>query len=280
MIEAKMDAPAGMLKGLAAMHRTKRGEVKGRSRKAQKRLLWVIAESAGAFRDNALFVTLTVGRDGLAWPEAKRRFNVWCMGLRRQCDNVCGIWVAESQKRGAPHFHLLVSPASGLSQKALRLGWLGLVKDTGSTPEALEQHAFDSQWYGVGSEDAAVEKYLAKCMSRELSKRRQQDSEVHTGRTWGVIGKRHLMASSKARNWAFVDRDDLGKWLCARTLKGMEASGMLVGGVAKDVTGEVYRICHASVVDFGTGWKEFAHEFAQSGDRPVGAPARGGDDGC
>jgi hypothetical protein len=93
-----------------------RGVVKGFSRGSRRRLM---SKIAGVRRDAKLpvFVTLTYPK---AFPEPKQskyHLKVFILRMKRAFPDAGIIWKLEPQKRGAPHYHLLVW---GSSEKNLR----------------------------------------------------------------------------------------------------------------------------------------------------------------
>lgn len=85
----------------------KRGKVKGFSLKSRRRLMVKIAQTKKAILP--LFVTLTYpgvySEDPRIW---KRDLRVFWMRFKRSFPCASAIWKLEFQKRGAPHYHLLI----------------------------------------------------------------------------------------------------------------------------------------------------------------------------
>lgn len=87
-----------------------RGEVKGFSKAARRRLIRKIGSiDRNAVPQMPIFLTLTYPRD---WPsdpkQWKKHLDTWVKRLKRKHSKVCAIWKLEPQKRGAPHYHLIV----------------------------------------------------------------------------------------------------------------------------------------------------------------------------
>jgi hypothetical protein len=84
-----------------------RGVVKGFSRGSRRRLMSVIA---GVQRDAVLpvFVTLTYPKTFPEPKQSKKDLKSFIMRMKRAFPGAGIIWKLEPQKRGAPHFHLLV----------------------------------------------------------------------------------------------------------------------------------------------------------------------------
>lgn len=85
----------------------RRGKIAGFSRSSRVRLMRTIARTQK--RQLPVFVTLTYpgvwSDDPTRW---KRDLRVWWMRVRRLFSGASGVWKLEFQKRGAPHFHLLI----------------------------------------------------------------------------------------------------------------------------------------------------------------------------
>ena len=88
----------------------RRGEVEGFSRGARRRLLMFVnsIDRSRSSPGQVLFVTLTYGEVFPAAREAKRDLKVILQRFRRAWGTRPHIWKLEPQKRGAPHFHLLL----------------------------------------------------------------------------------------------------------------------------------------------------------------------------
>jgi hypothetical protein len=87
--------------------RAKRGKIAGFSWRSRIRMQREIAKVLNVAIPS--FVTLTYPKDFPNMAEVfKRDFDSFIKRLARKFPNVAGIWKLEPQKRGAPHFHLLV----------------------------------------------------------------------------------------------------------------------------------------------------------------------------
>lgn len=85
----------------------KRGRIQGFSRQSRRRMMCTI----GAIRRDAQlpnFMTLTYPERFPNVEEAKRDIKVFLQRLERKYPGAGYIWKLEPQKRGAPHYHLLV----------------------------------------------------------------------------------------------------------------------------------------------------------------------------
>ena len=265
MMQAQVKAPVGAF-GKGDRHpRHARGVVKGRSRQAQKRLLWEIAQVGHLFRYGCWLVTLTHGKHAPDWEESKRLFAHWKSNVVRSVPQAFALWVAESQTRGAPHYHLLMGGVAPSVMTALKGHWLAICGDEGSRAEDREKYAFDAQVYGENQTDAAVEKYLVKVCMSEVTKSRQQDSEVHTGRTWGRINKALMRMHAAQVDFLQADPEKVGEWLKERAMAGLKRAGVNAGAGAVTDHGEFVKLCYASTVEFSTNAREFIDEAQAQG---------------
>lgn len=86
-----------------------RGEIKEFSRKSRQRLLIRMASIDFTEADLPVFLTLTYPTE---WSEDPRQWkkdlNVFLVALSRKWPEAWGVWKLELQKRGAPHYHLLL----------------------------------------------------------------------------------------------------------------------------------------------------------------------------
>ena len=262
MMQAQVKGPKAAF-GKTHTRRKQKGDViRGRSRQAYKRLLWAIAATAHMFRYGSWFVTLTHGKHAPGWKDSKWMFNCWKYKSCRKFDTLKGVWVAEAQKRGAPHYHLLVTGAGPAAMGWMQLAWLRQTGDEGSDPDARMRHAFDAQVYGESQADAAVEKYLAKLASREMTKRGQQDMEAHTGRTWGYVNREEMKQSVQQIDFMSLSAQEVSEWYVQRCRNALEQRGMNAGAEVVSEDGELIKLCYASTVDFSTNAREFinAHQ--------------------
>lgn len=87
--------------------RSKRGVVRGFSKSSRRRLLRLV--SSVNLKIKPVFVTLTYpGVFPVNSRRWKRDLDVFIKRLGRAFGKVSGVWKLEAQKRGAPHFHLLI----------------------------------------------------------------------------------------------------------------------------------------------------------------------------
>jgi hypothetical protein len=202
-----------------------RGQVHGFSKASRRRLMQKIAQLRQDARP--LFLTLTYpGEFPLEAAHWKRDFDKWCKRLHRKYPAAGLVWRLEPQKRGAPHFHVLLYGVKLAVdfREWLRLSWYECVNsgDTkhyyrGTDVEAVRSHRGVRSYAG---------KYLAKVQAPP-----QQvdcDGEIlpmpdwsAVGRWWGVRYGENLPFSDVVggRGLSFVEAARLMRYL-RRYLKG------------------------------------------------------------
>lgn len=151
-----------------------------------------------------LFVTLTYPEsfpvDSKVYKEHLRRFGIY---LERAYPRAAFIWRLEFQKRGAPHYHLLVYGISSQQLKPFR-AWLSneWYQIVGSGDEkhlraGTQAKRLQSYRRVVGYVSKAVGKVSpSRMVSGELTKD-SQATLAYVGRWWGVMGARRLPWASK-----------------------------------------------------------------------------------
>lgn len=129
-----------------------------------------------------VFITLTFQADKVCHRFAKRCLDVFLKALRRRYPSIDYCWVAELQKRGTIHYHILTSedwiPCSWVESQ-----WRRIVGNAALTPHTM----------GVDNPGAYMSKYMAKC---------QESDELIWGRRMCVSHSlaRKIAPKSSARN--------------------------------------------------------------------------------
>jgi len=163
-----------------------RGKVREFSRRSRTRLQQTLcAMPIRQVQKGMLFVTLTYPRDWPGeWTVWKRQLDTWLKRVRRRLPHAAGVWKLEPQKRGAPHFHLVVVGAPFMAKDWLSRSWYEAVGSedpkhlaAGTNIQAVRSHK------GVLSYAA---KYTAK--HQELPESWQDG----VGRWWGVFNRAGL----------------------------------------------------------------------------------------
>jgi hypothetical protein len=145
-------------------------------------LKWLQSINREMLKFLPLFLTLTYGRvfptDG---ETIKRHIDNFGKAFRRQYPEACFIWKVEPQKRGAPHFHLLVLNQGYVSHKWVAATWNRIVAGDAAHLKAGTEVRRVRSWGGVISYAA---KYIGKTSdTAELT---------GIGRHWGIIGREKL----------------------------------------------------------------------------------------
>ena len=163
-----------------------RGNVEGFSNASRRRLMRKIAAiDRETLETPPIFGTLTYPGE---WPsdpkQWKRDLDAWGKRLRRRHPNACVIWKLEPQKRGAPHYHLLIFNVPHLDKHWLAQSWYEVV-DSGDERHLRAGTRIESirTWRGVMS---YASKYTAKVVD-ELP-----EGWEAVGRMWGIIGRDNL----------------------------------------------------------------------------------------
>lgn len=134
------------------------------SRSSRMRLLQKMA-TLKTGKLTGVFLTLTYGQEFPHPRTAKRHLDTFIKRLRRQHENVSGFWRLEFQRRGAPHFHLILFSLPFIPKEELANDWAEIVGmefwDTSVSPtrapftriEMIHSHSHASRY---------VAKYVAK----------------------------------------------------------------------------------------------------------------------
>lgn len=195
-----------------------RGEIVGFSWRSRMRLLRQLACIDQSKVESGLFVTLTYpGVFSLNPAEWKRDLDAFVKRLRREHPEAAGWWKLEPQRRGAPHFHLLLFGVGGLDLAALQ-GWVsGAWYEVVDSGDVRHLHAGTRvervrTWAGVM---AYAGKYLGKTgmphgMGLEL-----ESVWRCVGRWWGSFGREHLPTAAVEVGLWQEEFDQLREWVLA-----------------------------------------------------------------
>jgi hypothetical protein len=169
-----------------------RGEVVGFSAASRRRLLYLVASINRSDVGVPLFVTLTYPgeeweRFGGRKEDVKRHLDTLHHWLSYHYPSAVVIWRQEFQKRGAPHFHLLVFGVEFIDCYLVAFEWYRVV---GSGQES--HLAAGTQVKGCKSWEQATA-YVAKYMAK-LETFAGSDVPIHSrpGRIWGVWNREAL----------------------------------------------------------------------------------------
>jgi hypothetical protein len=166
---------------------TKRGKVHGFSRKSRQRFLAFVASLC---RESLpLFVTLTYPE---WWPEEwsnwKEHLDTFVKNhVLRKWPGASLVWKLEPQKRGAPHFHLIVWGVPYMPKDWLAQTWFEIV-GTGDPKHLAAGTSVERARSFRGVMCYAGKKYLGKEVSLP-------PGWENVGRFWGACGRKNLPRS-------------------------------------------------------------------------------------
>ncbi len=158
-----------------------RGRVAGFTRASRRRLMRLCQsiDQTRLEQPLPLFLTLTYGRDFPTDPVVyKRHLDTFSKALRRKFPRCFAIWRLEFQKRGAPHYHLLVFNVGYLDHHWLAATWTRIVSGDADHLRAGTEVRRVVSWKRV---IRYASKYIAKISDPEV------EIPAHVGRWWGVF---------------------------------------------------------------------------------------------
>jgi hypothetical protein len=157
----------------------KRGRITTFSRRSRSRMFKCFGKTNRGLLSRSLFLTLTYPR---SFPSEaaiyKEHFRAWRMRLTRTFPSAGAIWRLEFQKRGAPHFHLLVVGIPFIAKEWVSRSWYEIAG--GGDRRNLKYGTRIERITGPKKASQYVAKYAAKL----------PDSATpmgFPGRLWGVI---------------------------------------------------------------------------------------------
>ena len=189
---------------VASHERGIRKEITGFSRQSRKRFMDQLAKTQKETKPYLFTLTypLEYPTDSKIY---KRHFDTFLKRVRRRFKKVCGFWKLEFQKRGAPHYHLIVW---GISYEDLLIGelssWLNEHPEFYSDVALGELQAWVSQaWYESAA--SGDEKHL-RAGTKVETVRKNKDIMAYAakyvgkletgaqgvGRFWGCFGREHI----------------------------------------------------------------------------------------
>lgn len=166
-------------------------EIHGFSKASRKRMIDGLA-SWKNLTNKAFFITLTYheewGEHFSAW---KRDIDVLIKRMRRAFPSIGGVWKLEFQRRGAPHFHLIVCADEFKTPQML---WAWFTKAWGEIAHesSIYKGEYATRVDKVNSHRHAMH-YAAKYMSKETPQAVDEETgeilgEIATGRCWAFFG--------------------------------------------------------------------------------------------
>lgn len=162
----------------------KRGAITEFSAKSRRRMLNMAASiDRAACPKLPIFITLTYPAE---WPAetatCKAHLDAFTKRLVRRFPHASLLWKLEYQRRGAPHYHLLLFNVPFLNAKVVAAWWYDIVGSR--RPEHLAAGTECKRARGWGGVMHYVSKYLAK--------HTDCGSDTSPGRFWGVVNRADL----------------------------------------------------------------------------------------
>lgn len=199
-IQGKFFEVSGVSGGRGNPDPPKRGAVTTFSDASRRRMVRLIARLGDAV---PIFVTLTYGKE---WPHDPRVWEVhrttWFKRLAYLHPSYSAVWRLEPQKRGAPHYHLLLY-GGFLDWKWLARSWAECTGDT--SPEHLAAGTKVEKLRSAKGAAFYASKYMAKSVLEELP-----DYWSRPGRWWGVHNRANLpFAPERSVTLSKLQRDQL-----------------------------------------------------------------------
>jgi ribosomal protein L34 len=157
-----------------------RGKITGFSKRSRTNLLRLVSRLRADVP--SIFITLTYRQLMLDHVSAKAHLDLYLRWLKRRFPRSAILWRMEYQRRGAIHFHLIVFGATHLPARDATAFWQRITGDD-SYPDIRLVTGSKKQLM------AYVSKYIAKV---EPGLDNVSNSEIWTGRFWGVHNRRYL----------------------------------------------------------------------------------------
>jgi len=188
-----------------------RGAVNGFSKKSRARLrhmlLFVDFDSLGSADKTAKssrgwFVTLTYPREyDTDWHEWKRHLDRFSKRIRRLGSFDWAIWKLELQRRGAPHFHIVVAFEVAANKTDFRAWTMNAWHECIRTHDTQHAHVGTDARPLYTEQHGKVLNYIVKY----IGKPSVYDGEVKIGRCWGKWGN---LQSDPIATFKFVYQTD------------------------------------------------------------------------
>ena len=159
-----------------------RDQIKGLSKGSRRRLVHLI-NSFGPV-NQSFFVTFTMREASENFKEWKAWLNRVLTSMRKAFPTISGIWRLEFQKRGTPHFHLLLFTNELTDIKVLR----GKLKTYWSNAIGKQNTSFHSCKVEKVKDVKKSGFYLAIYQA----KNEQDRTDIPTGKTYGIINRKLL----------------------------------------------------------------------------------------
>jgi hypothetical protein len=173
-------------------------------------------------REGMLFLTLTYPREWSGdWHRWKRDLDVFLHRVHRKFPHAGAVWKLEPQRRGAPHFHLVVCGVPHLGKAWLSRAWYEVVASgderhlrAGTQVQAVQSHR------GVIS-------YAAKYATKGAEA--PEGWQEGVGRWWGTFNREQLGVCYERQPLS-----ERGYWRARRVLRSIRRRRDASNGVRRD----------------------------------------------
>jgi hypothetical protein len=194
-----------------------RGEVNTLSRKSRRNLFNYVLRLQ--YRSGYYFVTLTYPK------EYPQKFTIWkdnlktlCSYLRYHFPQLGFLWKLEFQKRGAPHYHLLLfdptQPDQEVLEEMITGEWVRIVKDY---TKKFSEHSVDVKAVHDIKKSGF---YLAIYQTKDG----YIPANVKTGRHWGIFGRKQMPITEQGKASLSVDQYRILKRVCRKWVQKQKNS--------------------------------------------------------
>lgn len=186
-----------------------RNHIKMLSRKSLSRLAFLATTTIIEFRS---LLTLTFAKVVTNGKMVKAHLNLFLTKMRYHFKGLGYIWFLEFQKRGAPHFHVLLTiSVDEVSRETIAKLWADCIEDKGGKDwkNVIKVHSFVKQWENIREEQGAKRymlKYALKPEQKVVPK-----AYRNVGRFWG--NSRNVVPKKGDYHEVDIDEDELREWL-------------------------------------------------------------------
>lgn len=236
--------------GTAAVAADKtRGTIQGFSSASRRRLIRKISRLE---RSKAVFLTLTYPADFPDAQAAKTHLRTFWKRIYRRHPEASAIWRLEFQKRGAPHFHLIVFNLPFIGKEIIRQWWAEIIGH-GTDEPLFTRIEMIRSWRGVMS---YASKYLSKVddIADMALSGFNIDAYLTAGRFWGMFnkekmpfpGQQYLVIKIKSP-YAFHEIKRYMRRHYPNLTRRRGRGGVILSGSASAIWGAIIRIAiHAN----------------------------------
>ena len=205
-------------KDLPKKETNKRGKVNGFSRKSRRNLFKYILRLEN--RNGYYFVTLTYPKEyDTNYQTWKYQLRQLFSSLRYHYPKMGFLWKLEFQKRGAPHFHLLMFvpsiPPKEEIGKLIKEHWYRIV---GHTSKGFRHWGTDTKEV---KDIKASGFYLAMYQTKDSN---TPMDKMKSGRSWGVYGRKMMPMSEQGMETLSLDNYIILKRICRKWIAKQPSS--------------------------------------------------------